>query len=57
MSAIQTTTHIAAYSLLIREMAARRGGCIGCKDCTGACTDLIDMIFLPETLLSKDHSE
>lgn len=28
-------------------------GCIGCADCTGMCHALLDLAFLPETLLKR----
>ena len=28
-----------------------RAGCIGCEDCKGACQQLFDLAFLPETVL------
>lgn len=28
--------------------------CIGCKDCTGVCMALIDVLMVPETILGHD---
>lgn len=30
------------------------GTCIGCKDCTGLCRELIEVLVVPETVLSRD---
>ncbi len=27
--------------------------CIGCKDCKGMCSALLDMIFVPDTVLHR----
>lgn len=30
------------------------GTCIGCKDCTGLCKALIDVLVVPETVLGRN---
>ncbi|WP_323771868.1 hypothetical protein [Antarctobacter sp.] len=30
------------------------GTCIGCKDCTGLCLALIEVLMVPETVLGRD---
>ena len=34
-----------------QNMTPARGQCIGCADCTGMCHALMDLAFLPETVL------
>jgi hypothetical protein len=30
-----------------------RGNCIGCRDCKGLCQALLELAFLPETVLKS----
>lgn len=32
------------------------GPCVGCKDCLGLCAALIDVLFLPDLILTKGDS-
>jgi hypothetical protein len=38
---------------LARKMADLRGPCIGCKDCKGLCRDLLELLMLPDIILTK----
>ena len=41
---------------LARKMADLRGPCIGCKDCKGMCRDLLELLMLPDIILTKGLS-
>lgn len=33
-----------------------RTGCIGCEDCKGACQELFELAFVPDTVLRYAHA-
>ncbi|SMH51604.1 hypothetical protein [Maritimibacter sp. HL-12] len=35
------------------SIAGLRGGCVGCKECTGVCQALIEALTLPDTILKE----
>ena len=37
----------------LMPIAEIRENCMGCKDCTGACLELIQMRYLPEILVER----
>ena len=40
---------------LARELADLHGPCVGCSECLGLCTALIDALVIPDLILSKRH--
>jgi len=41
-------------SRLFETLTDLRQPCVGCRNCRGLCSALIDAIVLPELILSKD---
>jgi formate hydrogenlyase subunit 6/NADH:ubiquinone oxidoreductase subunit I len=41
---------------LAEEMAKLRGPCVGCKNCRGVCRELMDLLILPDIILSKGQT-
>ena len=40
---------------LAGQVSALQGPCVGCSDCVGLCTALIDTLVLPDMILTKRH--
>ena len=38
---------------LATELSGLYGPCVGCSDCSGLCTALIDALILPDVILRK----
>jgi len=45
-----TGAHVAQLN---HRIGTLQGPCVGCKDCKGLCTALIDALLIPEYILSK----
>lgn len=37
----------------VKTPALARQNCLGCSDCKGLCRDIVELAFLPETVLQK----
>ena len=45
-----SSTQTTALSFALGDL---NGPCVGCEDCNGLCAELIDVLFLPDVILSK----
>lgn len=43
-------THTAALSVALSEL---NNPCVGCANCNGMCADLIDVLMIPDVILSR----
>jgi formate hydrogenlyase subunit 6/NADH:ubiquinone oxidoreductase subunit I len=55
MTIDRKTGHAPRVSALSQDLISV-GPCIGCKDCRGLCPALMEMIALPEAILSRGAS-
>ena len=39
---------------LSEELAAIRGGCVGCENCRGLCAPLMELLSLPSAVVRPD---
>jgi len=52
----RTVAHAPRARALTGRIASLRGGCVGCKDCTGLCTALIETLTLPGMILKEKEA-
>ncbi|MCB1348426.1 MAG: hypothetical protein R3D80_04155 [Paracoccaceae bacterium] len=45
--------HAPRTRALAVQIANLRGGCVGCSDCAGCCTALLDALILPDLVLKE----
>lgn len=41
---------------LAGDIAGLRGGCVGCKDCSGLCDALMEALYLPGVVLREKEA-
>ena len=56
MTIERTIAHAPRSRALSSHIAGLRGGCVGCKDCTGLCTALIETLTLPGMILKEKEA-
>lgn len=48
--------HAPRTRALGHTVASLRGGCIGCRDCAGLCSALLEALTLPDLVLKDDKA-
>ena len=53
MNIVRSKPDTSHTSSLAVELGSLQGPCVGCTDCVGLCADLIDVLLIPDVVLSK----